>query len=71
MQRVILVDRCLLLGCKLAVFPSWLPHVVFLASTCHTSHSLIIATRLMDADRGPLGSGMSYESWKYWKNAIA
>lgn len=67
-QRGILANRCLLLGCKLAIFPSRLPHVVFLASTCRTSHSLIIAPRLMDTDRGPLGSGMSYESWK---NAIA
>jgi len=70
-QWDILSNRCLMLGCKLAIFPSLLPHVVFLASTYCTSHSLIIATRLMDTDRCPLGSGRSSESWKYWKNAIA
>lgn len=43
-----------LLGCEPAVFPSWLSRVArtLLTSTRPTSHSLIFATRLMDADRG-------------------
>ena len=52
---------------NLAYYPLGLFRVALLTALLAS----FITAGLMDADRGPLGSGRMSEGWKYWYNAIA